>query len=99
MKLPFDLPALPCCRKNDTAKTILVAAAAGALAAGAVITVYEVLKSEKGKAGVAKVKSGVTTAVGKVKAKLPRKAVADDCDCDLGLEEDFCECAEAATEA
>lgn len=97
MKLPFDLPKMPCCRKNDTAKTIVIAAAAGAIAAGAVIAVYELVKSDKGQAGIIKVKSSVSNVVGKVKSKLPRKAIP--CDCDLDLEEEFCECAAASTEA
>jgi len=53
---------------NLTADVALVAAAAGAIAAGAVITVYEVLKSEKGQAGIAKAKSATVAAAGKVKA-------------------------------
>lgn len=46
---------------------VLVAAAAGAVAAGCVIAVYEALKSEKGQAGIAKVKTATVHAAGKVK--------------------------------
>ncbi len=54
-------------KQESKAELILVAAAAGAAAAGAVIAVYEVLKSERGQAGVAKVKTGVVNTAGKVK--------------------------------
>ena len=56
--------------KKNTVQTgdiVLVAAAAGAVAAGAVIAVYELLKSEKGQAGIAKAKSATVAAAGKVK--------------------------------
>ena len=55
-------------KTNDlTADVVLVAAAAGALAAGCVIAAYEALKSEKGQAAVAKTKAATITAAGKVK--------------------------------
>lgn len=88
----MKLPIIKTVKKSNTAETILIAAAAGAIAAGAVITVYELIKSERGQATVAKVKGGVINVAGKVKAKLPRKAAAIDCDCDLGLEDECAEC-------
>lgn len=50
-----------------TPDVVAVAAAAGALAAGCIIAAYEVLKSEKGQAGIAKAKATTTAAAGKVK--------------------------------
>ncbi len=83
-------------KQTNMADVAFVAAAAGAAAAGAVIAIYEVLKSEKGQAGIAKAKTGVVSTAAKVKAKLPTKAAADECDCDLGLEDEVVECAECA---
>ncbi len=94
-------------KKQNTSEIVLIAAAAGAAAAGAVIAIYEVLKSEKGQAGIAKakagvvntagkVKNGVVNTAGKIKSKLPSKApAADECDCDLGLEDEVIEPVEA----
>lgn len=100
-------------KQNNSSDLVLVAAAAGAAAAGAVIAIYEVLKSEKGQAGIAKAKTGVVNTAtkakesvvstaakakegvvntaAKVKAKLPKKAVAEECDCDLGLDDETAE--------
>ncbi len=97
-------------KKQNTSDLVVVAAAAGAAAAGAVIAIYEVLKSEKGQAGIAKAKTGVVNTAGKVKtgvvntagkakagvvntaakikSKLPGKAVAEECDCDLDFEDE-----------
>ena len=50
-----------------TAEVVLVAAAAGAVAAGCVIAAYEALKSEKGQAAIAKTKAATVAAAGKVK--------------------------------
>ena len=56
-------------KTNDlTADVVLVAAAAGAVAAGCVIAAYEALKSEKGQAAIAKTKAATVAAAGKVKA-------------------------------
>ena len=55
-------------KTNDlTADVVLVAAAAGAVAAGCVIAAYEALKSEKGQAAIAKTKAATVAAAGKVK--------------------------------
>ncbi len=54
-------------KQNHTAKVALIAAAAGAAAAGATIAIYEALKSERGQAGIAKVKTGVQSTAAKVK--------------------------------
>ena len=55
-------------KTNDiTAEVVLVAAAAGAVAAGCVIAAYEALKSEKGQAAIAKTKAATVAAAGKVK--------------------------------
>ena len=55
-------------KTNDlTADVVLVAAAAGAIAAGCVIAAYEALKSEKGQAAIAKTKAATVVAAGKVK--------------------------------
>ena len=55
-------------KTNDlTADVVLVAAAAGAIAAGCVIAAYEALKSEKGQAAIAKTKAATVAAAGKVK--------------------------------
>ncbi|MBQ1246217.1 MAG: hypothetical protein IIX90_06255 [Clostridia bacterium] len=120
-------------KQQNTADVVLVAAAVGAAAAGAVIAVYEALKSERGQAGIAKVKTGAMATAAKVKtgaiatadkvkvgavataekvkagvaktadkviSKLPRKSVADECDCDLGLEDEgVCDVEETAEEA
>ena len=51
-----------------TADMVLIAAAAGAIAAGCVIATYEALKSEKGQAAIAKTKAATVSAAGKVKA-------------------------------
>ena len=51
-----------------TADMVLIAAAAGAIAAGCVIATYEALKSEKGQAAIAKTKAATAAAAGKVKA-------------------------------
>lgn len=50
-----------------SAEVVAVAAAAGALAAGCVIATYEALKSEKGQAAVATVKTATINAATKVK--------------------------------
>ena len=50
------------------ADMVLIAAAAGAIAAGCVIATYEALKSEKGQAAIAKTKAATVSAAGKVKA-------------------------------
>ena len=55
-------------KTNDlTADVVLVAAAAGAVAAGCVLAAYEALKSEKGQAAIAKTKAATVAAAGKVK--------------------------------
>ena len=51
-----------------TADMVLIAAAAGAIAAGCVIATYEALKTEKGQAAIAKTKAATVAAAGKVKA-------------------------------
>ena len=48
--------------KDLTADVVLVAAAAGAVAAGCVIAAYEALKSEKGQAAIAKTKAATVAA-------------------------------------
>lgn len=55
-------------KKQNNAQVVFTAAIAGAVAAGAVIAVYEVLKSEKGQAAVAKAKVGVVNTATKAKA-------------------------------
>ena len=56
-------------KTNDiTADVVLVAAAAGAVAAGCVIAAYEALKSEKGQAAIAKTKAATVAAAAKTKA-------------------------------
>ncbi len=54
-------------KQTNMMEVAAVAALAGAVAAGAVIAVYEVVTSEKGKAGIAKAKTGVVNTAGKVK--------------------------------
>ena len=62
-------------KKQNNSKVVFGAALAGAIAAGAVIATYEVLKSEKGQAGIAKAKAGVANTV--AKAKITAVAAAD----------------------
>ena len=54
-------------KKQNNSGVVFTAALAGAIAAGAVIAAYEVVKSEKGQAGIAKAKAGVTNAAAKAK--------------------------------
>lgn len=58
-----------------TADMVLIAAAAGAIAAGCVIATYEALKTEKGQAAIAKTKAATVAATGKVKATAAVAAV------------------------
>lgn len=55
-------------KKQNNTKVVFTAALAGAVAAGVVIAAYEVLKSEKGQAGIAKAKEGVINTAVKAKA-------------------------------
>ena len=96
-------------KTNDiTADVVLVAAAAGAVAAGCVIAAYEALKSEKGQAAIAKTKAATVAAAGKVKAtataaagKVKETAVnaVDAVKAKLPKKAEACECAEEAIEA
>ena len=54
-------------KKQNNSNVVFTAALAGAIAAGVVIAAYEVVKSEKGQAGIAKAKVGVTNAAAKAK--------------------------------
>jgi hypothetical protein len=80
-----------CC----VAKSIVIGAISGAVAAAAVIGVYVFLKSEKGQACVGKVKDGAKCAAAKIKAKLPRKVTAETADETVVLEEAVEEAVEA----
>ena len=80
-----------CC----VAKSIVIGAISGAVAAAAVIGVYVFLKSEKGQACVGKVKDGAKCAAAKIKAKLPRKVTAETADETVVLEEAVVETVEA----
>ena len=73
-------------KKQNNSGVVFTAALAGAIAAGAVIAAYEAAKSEKGQAGIAKAKAGVTNTAAKAKvvvvntadkAKVAAVAVAD----------------------
>ena len=54
-------------KKQNNSNVVLTAALAGAIAAGVVIAAYEVVKSEKGQAGIAKAKAGVANTAAKAK--------------------------------
>ena len=95
-------------KTNDlTADVVLVAAAAGAVAAGCVIAAYEALKSEKGQAAIAKTKAATVAAAGKVKetaavaadkVKTTATTAVDAVKAKLPKKAEACECEETVEE-
>ena len=64
-------------KKNSIGTSVLAGALAGAAAAAAVVGIYVFLKSERGQVLTGKAKNAAAGVVGKIKAKLPKRVVAE----------------------